>query len=54
MKDFVKIALTATLVAGAAASSHQHRHRHMHAKKDGSPIEKREVGAPVVQCATAT
>lgn len=53
MKDLVRIALTATLVAGAAASAH---HRHLHAKRHEHAVhaEKRDVVTTVVQGPTAT
>ena len=45
MKSVVKLALAASLVAGASAQRHQHQHRHQHPKKHehGSPVLKREV-----------
>jgi len=45
MKSVVKLALAASLVAGASAQPHNHQHRHQHVKRHGhgSPVEKREV-----------
>lgn len=52
MKGIIKIALAATLVAGATAQPHAHQHRHAHAKKHehGSPValDKRSPAVAVV------
>jgi len=42
MRYAIKTTLAATLVAGVAATGHHHQHAHFHAKKDASPVEKRE------------
>ncbi|EON99678.1 putative septation protein sun4 protein [Phaeoacremonium minimum UCRPA7] len=52
MKAIIKIAIAATLVAGATAQPHAHQHRHAHAKKHehGSPValDKRSPAVAIV------
>lgn len=45
MRYAIKTTLAASLVAGVAAAGHHHQHAHFHAKKDASPVEKREDAA---------